>query len=267
MPRARSWRTIRVLWRPSAASGLRPLGPGFRMATVILLGLAAAVYPQLLAVVVVVLTRPEPKPLLWACYLGSLFVALGCSVALLAIFRSNESVAGTSAHRLGPSAYLVVGVIAVVVAAFVATRRRWGGLGRDFPRLRRRGQDRDDAPGAVKRASLRAHQALGEGSLAFATVVGAVLAVPGPFDLLAFGHMARGGYTTIELGGLIVVFTLIKFLLIEVPIVSYAISPARTSAQVSMFSHWMAANKLDVIAAVIGVIGLVLIVRGIGGLV
>ena len=41
--------------------------------------------------------------------------------------------------------------------------------------------------------------------------------------------MARGGYTTFELGVLIVVFTLIKSVLIEVPSVSYAISP-KTSA-------------------------------------
>jgi hypothetical protein len=237
------------------------------MGTILLLGLAAAVYPQLLAVVVVILTRPRPRPLLWACYLGSLLVALGCGIALLAIFRLNGSVAGTSSNRLGPSAYLVIGVITVVVSAFVATRRGRGVLGRDLPRLRRRGQNSGEPPGAVQRATSRAHQALREGSLAFAAVVGATLAVPGPFDLVAFGRMARGGYTTIEVGALIVAFTLMKFLLIEVPIVSYAISPARTSAQVSRFSNWMAANTLEVIAAVVGVIGLVLIVRGIAGLV
>ena len=237
------------------------------MGTILLLGLAAAVYPQLLAVVVVILTRPRPKPLLWACYLGSLLVALGCSAALLAIFRTNGSVAGTSSNGLGPSAYLVIGVITVVVAVLLATGRGRGLLGRDLPRLRRRDQNREEAPGAVRRATSRAHASLREGSLPFAAVVGAILAVPGPFDLFALGHMARGGYTTVELGVLIVVFTLIKFLLIEVPIVSYAISPARTSAQVSRFSQWMAANKLEVIAAVVGVIGLVLIVRGIAGLV
>lgn len=232
-----------------------------------MLGLAAAVYPQLLAVVVVILTRPKPRPLLWACYLGSVCVALGCGIALLAIFRSNGSVAGTSSNRLGPSAYLVIGVITVAVAILAATRRGRGVFGRDFPRLRRRDQNGEQAPGAVKRVTSRAHEALSEGSLTFAAVVGGLLAVPGPFDLLAFGHIARGGYTTFELGGLIVVFTLIKFLLIEVPIVSYAISPASTSARVSRFSNWMAANKLEVIAAVVGVIGLVLIVRGIAGLV
>ena len=261
--------TPRVLWQPLAVAAPRP--PATELAstlgTILLLGLAAAVYPQLLAVVVVILTRPRPKALLWACYLGSLFVAVGCAIALLAIFRSDGSVAGTSSHRLGPSAYLVAGIIAVVVAIFVATRRARAAPGGDSARRPRRDQSSEGVPGAVQRATSGAHRALGEGSLAFAAVVGAMLAVPGPFDLLAFGHMARGGYTTIELGVLIVVFTLLKFLLIEVPIVGYTISPARTAAHVGRFSTWMHANKLEVIAAVVGLIGLVLIVRGIGSIV
>ena len=40
------------------------------MGSIIVLALAAAVYPQLLAVVVIILTRPNPQPLLWACYLA-----------------------------------------------------------------------------------------------------------------------------------------------------------------------------------------------------
>jgi hypothetical protein len=118
-----------------SASGDRT---GLHMGTISLLALAAAVYPQLLAVVVVILTRPSPRPLLWACYLGSVCVALSCGIAVLAIFRSSGSVAGTSSNRLGPSAYLVIGVIAIAVAILAAT---WGGrgvFGRDLPRLRRR---------------------------------------------------------------------------------------------------------------------------------
>ena len=99
-----------------------------------------------------------------------------------------------------------------------------------------------------------------------AVVAGAILAVPGPFDLLAFGHLSRSGDGWIELGVLIVVVAVIKFLLIEVPIVGYTISPTRTSAQVSRFSDWMHANTFEVIAAVVGGIGLGLIVEGIVGL-
>lgn len=75
--------------------------------------------------------------------------------------------------------------------------------------------------------------------------------------------MARSRYATIELAALIVAFVRIKFVLIEVPIVGYAISPRHTSVQVNRLSGWMNANKLELLAAVLGVIGLGLIVEGI----
>jgi hypothetical protein len=236
------------------------------MATIVLFALAAAVYPQLLAVVVIILARPQPKPLLWACYLGSLFVAVGCGVALVAIFRSRGSVAGTSSGGIGPSAYLAGGGIAVALAIVVATRRGRELFGRGLPWLRRRRGNDEKASGTVQGVTSWAHRALKEGSLVFAIVAGVILAVPGPFDLLAFGHLSRSGDGWIELGALIVVVALIKFLLIEVPIVGYTISPTRTSAQVGRFSGWMHANEFGVIAAVVGVIGLGLIVEGIVGL-
>jgi hypothetical protein len=236
------------------------------MGTIFVLGLAAAVYPQLLAVVVVVLTRPNPKPLLWACYLGSLVVSVGCSATILAVFRSRGSVAGTSSERLGPATYMIVGGIALVLATFAATQRGRELLGGDLSQIRWRRQDKQDTSGSVQRVRSEAERALKQGSLPVAGAVGGMLGVPGPFDLVALGHMARGSCTTIVVGVVIVAFNLIKFLLIEVPIVSYATSPERTAAWVDSFSSWMQIHKFDVIAAVVGVISLVLIGRGISGL-
>lgn len=233
------------------------------MATILLYALAAAVYPQLLAVVVVILTRPEPKPLLWACYLGSLMVAVGCGIAFVAIFRSHDSVAGTSSSALGASVFIAIGVIAVALAIVVATRPGREMFGRYLPRLRRRNRSDEEGPGTATGGTSRVHRVLSEGSLVFAGVAGAILGVPGVFDLLAFGRLARSGDPTIELGVLIVVFALIKFLLIEIPIIGYAISPAHTSVHVNRFSGWMNANKLQMTGAVVGVIGLGLIVEGI----
>jgi hypothetical protein len=236
------------------------------MGTIFALGVAAAVYPQLLAVVVVILTRPSPKPLLWACYLGSLVMSVGCSAAILAVFRSRGSVAGTSSHRLSPAAYLVVGGIALVVAILAASRRGRELLGADRPRPRRRSRPERGAPRSVRRIRSKAEGALSQGSLRVAVAVGAMLGVPGPFDLVALGQMARGSYTTIWVSFAIVAFNLIKFSLIELPIVSYAITPEGTAALVDRFSSWMLAHKIDVIAAVVGVISLALIGRGISGL-
>src|SRR5947209_18911319 len=108
------------------------------MPTIFLLALAAAVYPQLLAVVVVILTRPNPKALLWVCYLGSVVVVAAASIIVLAIFRSRGTVAGTTSHRLGSATYLLAGAIALAVAIFVVTPRGRRLAGRDLFGLRSR---------------------------------------------------------------------------------------------------------------------------------
>ena len=151
----------------------------------------------------------------------------------------------------------------MALAIFVAIRPGRDLLGRYLPRLRRRKGNDEQASGRAKGLTSRVHQVLNEGSLVFAALAGSILAVPGLFDLLAFGRLASSGGATIKVGALIVAFALIKFLLIEVPIIGYAISPAETAVQVNRLSGWMNAKKLEMMAAIVGVIGVGLIVEGI----
>jgi hypothetical protein len=233
--------------------------------SIILLALAAAVYPQLLAVVVVILTRPNPQPLLWACYLASLVLSVGSSVLIFVAFQSRGSIAGTSSHRVGPAAYLTVGAIAVSVAILMASRRGRGLHDRDRS-ASRRPMRRGRSGAAVAKTRARAQRSLSEGSIVVACLVGALLAVPGPFDLIALGRLARNGYAIVAAAGVMVVFAFIKFVLIEVPIAGYTIDPEGTTARVSRFSGWMHTNKLVAVAAIVGLFGIVLIGRGISGL-
>ena len=62
------------------------------------------------------------------------------------------------------------------------------------------------------------------------------------------------------------VFALIKFALIEVPIAGYTIDPDGTAASVSRFSGWMKANKVFGVAPIVGLFGVILIGRGMSGL-
>jgi hypothetical protein len=236
------------------------------MPTILLLALAAAVYPQLLAVVVVILTRPNPKPLLWACYLGCVVVSVGASVAILGIFRSRGSIVGTTSHRLGAVVYLVAGAIALAVALFAATPRGRELVGSDLFASRSRMQGNEKRWTPVAGMKSKAEVALGEGSIAIAVVVGGLLAIPGPFDLIALGRLASGSYGALAVAAIIAAFTLIKFVFIEAPIVSYTIDPDGTATKVDRFSNWIQVNKLAVAAGVIGVIGVGLIGRGISAL-
>jgi hypothetical protein len=234
------------------------------LGSIILFAVAAAVYPQLLAVVVIILTRPNPQPLLWACYLTSLVVVFTSDAVIFAAFQSHESVGGTTSERLGPAAYLAFGAIAVLVGIVITTRGGQALIQRKLPPLPRpRAGPRSTA---VARTRARAERSLSEGSLVVACLVGAVLAVPGPFDFIALGRLARNGYGVIAVAGAIVVFALIKFVLIEVPIAGYTIDRDGTAARVSRFSRWMRVNKLAGVGAVVGLVGIVLIVEGISRL-
>jgi len=234
--------------------------------SIILLALAAAVYPQLLAVVVIILTRSHPRPLLWASYLASLLVSIGSSVLIFAVFQARSSIGGTSSHRLGAPAYLAVGAIALLLAILMTSRRGRELIDRD--RLPPRRPQRRKRPGSVAAARTRerAERALSEGSLVVAGLAGALLAIPGPFDLLALGRLARYGDGLAAAAGVMVVFALIKFILIEIPLAAYAVDPDSTAARVRSFSQWMERNKLAGVAALVGLFGIILIGRGISAL-
>ena len=66
--------------------------------------------------------------------------------------------------------------------------------------------------------------------------------------------------------GLIGVIIILKFLLIELPIASYTVDSEGTAARVERFGARMKANKHHMIAAVVAVVGVVLVVRGISRL-
>ena len=199
------------------------------MATIVWLAFAAAVYPQLLAIVVVILTRPDPRRLLWACYLAAFGMSVACSVLILLVFRDRGSVAGSTSHRLGASVFLIVGAIAVLIAILMLTgggRRLLSSVSGERPPHRRRPR----GPGLVARQRAHAHEALARGSVPIVVAVGIALGIPGPFDMLALGRLARGGYAVFAAMLTIIAFSVIKFVLIEIPIASYMLNPGATAA-------------------------------------
>ena len=241
------------------------------MGSILVLALAAAVYPQLLAVVVVILTRTGPLPLLWVCYGGCLLVSVGTSAAVLLIFHDHGSIAGTSSTRLGPSAYLALGCVALVLAALLATprarlrlsRRATGQPDRDQPQADQPLRTRLTRAGQLK---ARANAALDRGSIAVAGLVGALLAIPGPFDLLALGRLARSSYALIAALVVMVGFALIKFVAIELPIAAYVIVPEHTASGVGRLSQWLQRNNQTALAVIVGLVGVLLLTRGITSL-
>jgi Sap, sulfolipid-1-addressing protein len=224
------------------------------MLHIVILALAAAVFPTLIACVAVMISRPDPRRLLVAFYAGGVIVSVASGVAVLALFEDGSAVVGSTASAPSPGTSIVAGCLALLLAWLMASRHGRARL--DQWRSRRpRDRERENGPSWAERHLTRANAAV-----AFA--VGAAINLPGPFYLLALGDIASGDYGGAQSLALIILFNAIMFLLLEVPLVGYVLRPERTAEQVAALASWLNANGLRVMGWLVGAVGLSVLVQG-----
>jgi Sap-like sulfolipid-1-addressing protein len=224
------------------------------MAHIVVLALAAAVFPTLIACVAIIISRPEPRRLLVAFYAGGLIVSIGAGIVVLNAFKRGDSIVGNSPSSPDPGTSIVTGLLALVLAWLMVSDRGRALLSRWRSRHPRRSET--ERPSWAERRLDRANVAMAFG-------VGAAINLPGPFYLLALGDVATGGYTRGAEIGLILLFNAIMFALIEVPLAGYLLWPAGTAALVRRLAGWLNGNGLRVMGALVGLVGVSLIVQGL----
>lgn len=225
------------------------------MPHIVLLALAAAVFPLLIACVAIMISRPSPRRLLLGFYAGGMIVSITAGLLVLAAFKDSGTVAGSSSSHVSAGLSIAAGVIALALAWLMSSRR--GGEIVARRRSRHPKPAKDDKPSWAERH-------LSEASAWVAFAVGGVINLPGPFYLVALGEIAKASYSQAQEIGLILLFNLIMFLLLEVPLVGYLVQPEKTAQRVAALSTWLNANGLRVMGWLIGVVGLGLIGQGIG---
>ena len=229
------------------------------MGDVVLLALAAAVVPALLACVAVLLARPKPRRLLLAFYLGGLIVSVTAGLVILGYYGNGHSVIGSTSSRPSPGTSIVEGAAALLLAWLLAAsggeRIRAGARSRVAAHRR----PRPDAGGTPSKLQKQLDRA----SPPMAFALGAVINLPGPYYLLALGHIAEGRYSHVQEVAGVAVFNLIMFALVELPLIGYLVRPERTAERVTVVSAWLNANGLRLIGWIIGAAGIALIVQGL----
>jgi Sap, sulfolipid-1-addressing protein len=240
--------------------------------TIVALALAAAasLVVQLLAVVLVILSRPRPKALLWAFWLSAVVVNVGFGLVLLVLFRANGTFLGANDTTVNPVLYIVIGGIAIAAALFAATKRGRDLIGRELEKSK----DHPEASGSVgdrvrakaDEFKAKAEASLTRGSVVVAIVAGLLLGTTTPFQVGAIGLTVRNGYSLPLQLLLTIVFTLITYIVVEVPVLSYTIRPDATAARVATFSEWLDSNKIQVAAGIAAIVGVVLIIKGLTSL-
>jgi hypothetical protein len=205
----------------------------------------------LLAVTTVILLLPNPKRLLIGYLLGGLLVSL--TIGFVIVFAVHSSSAtSTAQNSLSPAMDIALGLIALLVAYVLH-----GGHDQRLSERRKKKAD-----GAEKSPS-KVEQLLGRGSARVTFAVGVVLTLPGVAYLAALRELDQLDYATVPTILVIVGFNVMLLLLLEIPLLGYAIAPERTVVEVQRFRAWLSRNgrRMAIIGA--AVIGALLVARGV----
>jgi hypothetical protein len=222
------------------------------VAHVFVLALAAAVYPTLLAGVIVLLTRPRPAAQLTAFLVGGMACSLVAGSLVLAALEGSGQF-DSSDQAASPALDLAAGVLSLAIGAAVATGR---------PRRLAERRARKPAPAPAAGPS-RTTRVLGGGSLPLIIALGALLNLPGIWYLAALKDISTGGYSTAGDILLVLGFNVVMFTLVELPLLGYLLAPDRTRATVDGFNAWLRAHKRQVAAGVAFAVGAYLVIKGL----
>jgi len=187
---------------------------------------------------------------LMASYLaGALLTSVTLGLVIVFSFESSSTV-NTTQHTLSPAATIALGGLVLVVAFVLGTGRH------ERLAARRRVRSRDKGPP-------RWRQALGKGSARVAFVVGAVLTLPGAIYLAGLYRIDHLNYSTPATVGLVVGFNLVMLLLLEVPLLVFAVAPGRTVTAMDQAKAWMGLHGRQLLVTILGIVGALLVIKGV----
>jgi hypothetical protein len=216
----------------------------------VILALASAFSPVLLAIVLVALAAPEPPKLLLWYLAGGGLVSLALGIVIIAALQGLGQTRHHGSHSFGPGVDIAVGVLGLAIAGVLVTRRRARARA---PKPR---SGTSGSPGPVQRI-------LAKGSPRSMFILGLILGFPGVYYLAALKDIAQGEPNWTGRIALVVAFNVIAFLLILVPLVGFLVAPDATRRSVRGTNAWLGAHLLDIGIVVAAGAGIYELVRGL----
>lgn len=221
--------------------------------TLLLMAVAVSLEPFRIAMTVLMVNRPRPLLQLLVFLAGGF--AMGIAVGVVVLFVLRPALG--SAHFTLPRVQVVVGAVLLGYAAVLAASAL-------------RGRRDDKTAGRVGRRlgplATRTRRLLDNGSLWTAGVAGLGIALPS-VDYLAVLALivASGAAATTQVGALLL-FNVVAFVFVELPLVCYLVAPDRTRATMSALQDWVRRRRSRDVAVLLAVVGCVLLGAGLAGL-
>ncbi|OFJ53143.1 GAP family protein [Mycolicibacterium grossiae] len=222
--------------------------------TLLVMAVAVSLEPFRIGLAVLVLNRPRPVLQMLAFLSGG--YAMGLTVGVLILFVLHPRLPGASEFSL-PTVQLVIGGVclacAVLLAAQVLLRRRRG-LPTPVP---------DQGPGRFAGLSRR----LVEGRrLWVSAVAGLGIALPSVDYLAVLAVILTFGESAAVQFGALLVFHVVAFALVEIPLVAYLFAPDRTLRALTALNDWIRSRRRIDVAGLLAVFGGVLMGVGLAGI-
>jgi len=215
---------------------------------IIALALLAMFFPALLAVVLIALRSRRPQLLLASFYAGGFLSATTVGLAIVFSLQ-GASVDSSSSNGLDPIFYVVLGVLSLIAAWVI----------RDRQLLVKKEKSPDEDGGKPDRLT----RALDRGA-PYAFIAGLLLcAVPGFSALVGLKDIAQLGWSTVATVAMVIAFFLIMFAFIELPLIGFVFAPEQAAAKTIAFNSWLDRNANRLATDVLGLLGVLLIIRGV----
>jgi hypothetical protein len=221
--------------------------------TLLAMAVAVSLEPFRIGMTVLMINRPQPLLQLLVFLAGGF--AMGTTVGLIVLFVLRPALG--SAHFTLPTVQIVVGAVLLINAALVASGLRVGRGDDGFAGLASR---------RLEPLATRTRQLLNGRSLRTAAVAGLGIALPS-VDYLAVLALivASGAAATVQVGALLV-FNVVAFGFVEIPLICYLVAPDRTRAALSELQDWLRTRRRRAVIILLTVVGCVLLAAGLAGL-
>ena len=225
--------------------------------SLLVLAFEAALYPTLLAAVVILLSLERPKRLIAAYLAGGMTISITLGILIVELLGGTNLVENEQS-LLSWTGDLVIGGLAVLLAVALAMHAD--------DRMRDRRSARRPAPVPVvdaPNAEPWSQRILARGSVPVVFVAALFVNIPGAAYLVALKDIAAADQSFAADLGQILVFNLIMFLLAEIPLVGLLVAPEKTSALVDRMNTWLRDHSRQLAIGICLTLGVYLIVRGL----
>ena len=229
--------------------------------TILVMAVAMSLEPFRVGMTVLMLNRPRPILQLLAFLSGGF--AMGLTVGLIVLFAFRHLLLGSGYFTL-PRAQILTGTVALLFATVLAVKifaDRMGDGGSAGM-----GQPSRNRDAGLGRLVSWTRRLLDGRSLWVAGVAGLGIALPSVDYLGALAIILASGTAVTKQVGALLMFHIVAFALVEIPVVAYLVAPQPTRAAMTTLRDWIRARRRVEVVALFAGVGCFLLAVGLTGL-